>query len=591
MDLNGWITLAVLLSILYGLMRSIAPPDLLFMGGLVVLILCGIVRPGEAFAGFSNHGLITVACLFVVAAGLQETGLLNVLGKGLLSGASTSQGVILRMSGVVLPMSAFLNNTPIVAMFVPIVLEWCRRRRISPSKLLIPLSFLAILGGTCTLIGTSTNLIVNGLMIDHNLRPMSLFEIAWIGIPYAIVGTGYLMLFGDRLLPERKELLEQLGETLREYLFEMEVSPGCHYVGKTVEEVGLRGLPGLFLIEISREREVLSPVRPEDVIETNDRMTFAGVVSGILDLEKVPGLIPAVDPTFEVSPRQQRERRLCEAVISVNSRLIGKTIREADIRAAYGAAVLAVHRGGARVAKKVGDIRLRPGDTLLMQVPREFLRVYRNDPAFYLVSGVPEWRPIRSDRSRIAFLIFITLIVLMTSGIVDLVVAAVLAAVAMLAFGCISAGEGRRSIDWQVLITIAAALGVGKAVENSGVAEIIAGGLVDLVRPWGPLAALSIIFLLASAITCLVTNNAAAVLMFPFCISTAEKFDVSPYPFMVALMLAASASFITPIGYQTNMMVYGPGGYRFNDFVRIGFPLTILLWLVAAICIPLVWQF
>ncbi|MDI9444353.1 MAG: SLC13 family permease, partial [Planctomycetota bacterium] len=274
-----------------------------------------------------------------------------------------------------------------------------------------------------------------------------------------------------------------------------------------------------------------------------------------------------------------------------NSPLVGKNIREADFRATYGAAVVAVHRGGARLERKVGDIRLRAGDTLLMQTGPHFLRAYRNDLAFYLVSDVADWRPLRSDRAWIAILLFLVLIGLMTSGLVPIVLAAVVVAVLMVAAGCVSSGEARRSIEWQVLITIAAAFGVGAALENSGAVATIAGGLVESTKTWGPIAILAVFYLLGSVLTELITNNAAAVLLFPFCLEAARLYGVSPRPFLMALVLAASASFMTPIGYQTNMMVYGPGGYRFADFLRVGIPLNLLLWPIAMLLIPVFWPF
>ena len=292
---------------------------------------------------------------------------------------------------MVVPLSAFLNNTPIVAMFLPISIDWCRRHQVSPSKLLIPLSYLAILGGTCTLIGTSTNLVVNGLMIQHDLPQMGMFEIGQVGLPYALVGIGYLLAFGPRLLPERKELLEQLGESRREYMVEMLVQPDCRMAGQTVEKAGLRHLPGLFLIEIDRSGELITPVAPGDTILVFDRLVFTGVVSSVVELQKITGLVPTADPAYESRPTQQMSRSMSEAVISANSPLIGKTIREADFRATYGAAVVAVHRGGSRVQQKVGDIRLQPGDTLLLQAQLRFARADRNDPAFYLVSDVDHW--------------------------------------------------------------------------------------------------------------------------------------------------------------------------------------------------------
>lgn len=591
MGMEAWVTLAVVAVLFAALVKNIGPTDLLFLGATTFFALVGIITPKEAFAGFSNSGMLTVAVLFVIVAALRETGVLDFVGHHVLGKAKTEGSVLARLAGVILPMSAFLNNTPIVAMFVPVVIDWCRRNKVSPSKLLIPLSFLAILGGTCTLIGTSTNLVVNGLMIESGLSGMSLFEIGKVGLPYAVIGVTYLMLIGRPLLPERKELLEQLGETRKEYLTEMLVQPGCRLVGQTVENAGLRQLPGLFLIEIDRNGTVLTPVGPDDLIQVDDRLIFTGIVSSIIELEKIPGLIPVADPEFEARPEKQKNRRMCEAVISENSPLIGKTIREADFRATYGAAVVAVHRGGKRVEKKIGDIELRPGDTLLLQVRPHFSRAYRHDPAFYLISDVDDWRPIRRDRAWIALALFAVLITLMTTGVVETVVAASAIAFLMVAFGCISSGDARRSVEWQVLITIAAAFGVGSALENSGAATAVAKMLVESTQAWGPIAALAVIYLIGSIMTELITNNAAAVLIFPFCLETARIYGVDSRPFLMALVLSASASFMTPIGYQTNMMVYGPGGYRFGDFVKVGAPLNLLLWIVAIVLIPIFWPF
>jgi di/tricarboxylate transporter len=318
---------------------------------------------------------------------------------------------------------------------------------------------------------------------------------------------------------------------------------------------------------------------------------FTGIVSSIVELEKIPGLTPAADPTYEVTPRQQRGRVLCEAVISNTSPLIGSTVRDADFRAAYGAAVVAVHRSGSRITGKVGDIELRPGDTLLLQVRPHFFRSHRNDPAFFLVSDVPEWRPLRRDRAWIAGLLFVGLLVLMTTEAVPIVVACALAAVLMVGLGCIAHGEARQSVDWQVIVTIAASFGVGAALEQSGAAAAIASSFFGLSEPLGALAALACIYLLASLVTEVITNNAVVVLLFPICVETARLYAISSRPLLMALTLAASASFMTPIGYQTNMMVYGPGGYRFGDYLKVGAPLNLILWPVAVLLIPLFWPF
>ncbi|MGF1582758.1 MAG: SLC13 family permease [Gemmataceae bacterium] len=591
MSTEAVVTMVVVGCLFAALVKNVAPPDILFLSATVLLAVLGIITPEEAFAGFSNPGVLTVAALFVVSAGLRETGVLDYIGHHVLGRAKSETSVLARLAGVVLPMSAFLNNTPIVAMFVPIVMDWSRQHQVSPSKLLIPLSYLAILGGTCTLIGTSTNLVVNGLMVQNGLRAMQLFEIGVVGLPYAVIGLCYLFFIGSRILPDRKELMEQLGESRREYLVEMSVQPECRLVGQTIEGAGLRQLPGLFLIEIDRNERTIGPVGPDEILGSGDKLVFTGIVSSIIELEKIPGLVPVADPDYEVSPRKQRDRRLCEAVISQHSPLVGQTIREADFRATYGAAVVAVHRGERRIKKKIGDIELQPGDTLLLQVRPHFHRAYRHDPAFYLVSDVPDWRPIRRDRTWIALLLFLGLLILMTTGLVPIVLSATLIAALMVVMGCLSPGDARRSIEWQVLITIATAFGVGAALQNSGGATAIASTLVDSTKTWGPIAALAMIYLLGSIMSSVITNNAAAILLFPFCIETARLYDVNPLPFLMALVLSASASFMTPIGYQTNMMVYGPGGYRFSDFLRVGGPLNLLLWVVAVFLIPSFWPF
>ncbi|MCA9132083.1 MAG: SLC13 family permease [Planctomycetales bacterium] len=591
MSLEAWLTLGIVAALLLALIKNWAPPDLLFLGATALVSLAGIITPEQAFAGFSNPGMLTVAFLFVIVAALRETGVLDYIGHHVLGKARSERGVLLRLSACVLPLSALLNNTPIVAMFLPIVLDWCHRHRVAASKLLIPLSFLTILGGTCSLIGTSTNLIINGLMIESGLPGMGLFEIGQVGLPYAVVGVAYLLLCGNRLLPERKEFLEQLNEARRDYLVEMLIQPGCRLCGQSVEAAGLRQLPGLFLIEIDRTGQTLGPVRPEDRLQAGDRLVFTGIVSSILELERIPGLLHAADFSYELSRREQHARRLCEAVISQRSALVGKSIRDADFRAVYGAVVVAVHRSGKRINKKIGDIVLRSGDTLLLQTRPHFLRVHRHDPDFYLVSSVDEWRPIRRDRAWIALALFAVLLVLMTLGLVPIVLCTALTAVLMVALGCLSPSEARTSIEWQVLITIAASFGLGTALQNSGAAAVIAGGIVDWTEAWGPLAALAAIYIFGSIITELITNNAAAVLLFPFCLEMARLYDVDPRPFAMALALAASASFMTPIGYQTNMMVYGPGGYRFLDFLRVGGPLNLLLALIAIVLIPILWPF
>ena len=515
--------------------------------------------------------MLIVGALFVVAAGLRETGVMEYLGEHFLGQVTTEAKALFYMAVVFIPSAMVLNNTPKVALLVPVLIAWCRKRRISPSRLLMPLSFLSILGGTCSLIGTSTNLVVQGMLLKSQLKPMGFFEIGWVGVPCALLGATYLLTVGRRLLPDRRELIEQLDLTRREYLVEMLVQPGCRLVGKTVSAAGLRHLPGLFLIEIEREGQIIGPVAPDEIIQADDRMVFTGVVSTIVDLEKIPGLVPAADTRYEVSTDKQWARQLCETVISPSSPLVGQVVRNADFRGLYDAAIVAVHRNGSRLTNKIGDIELHAGDTLLLQVGPNFSRAYRNNPDFYLISDVEDSRPIRFDRAWVATVIFIAMITAFVTGFVPIVLAAFLAAGAMVGTKCISAADARKSVDLPVLIAIAASFGVGKALEQSGVAKMFAGFLVEATRSWGPTVTLAAIYFGTMVLNELISNNAAAALSFPFCLESARLLGVSERPFIMAVTLAASYAFASPIGYQTHMMVFGPGGYRFTDFMRSGY--------------------
>ncbi len=596
MGWEAWYTLGIIGLIFIGLVGRLGPPDVLMLGGTVAVGLVGIITPTEAFSGLSNQGMLTVAALFVVAAALRETGVLDAIGQRIMGNSGNEKTALLRLAPPVVGISAFLNNTPVVAMLLPAIRDWCRKNRVSPSRLMLPISYLAILGGTCTLIGTSTNLVVNGMMIDQGQGSISFFEFAYVGVPFALVGTTYMFVLGRRLLPDRKDLLERLGESPREYLVDMRIEPGCRLIDKQVEEAGLRRLAGLFLIEISRGNRIISPVRPDEILRANDILTFTGVVSHIVDLERIPGLVPVGDQEYVTESSKRRQQRLCEAVISGTSPLIYHNIREANFRALYNAAVVAVHRGGSRLKKRIGDIVLQPGDTLLLQTGPHFAQAHRNNPDFFLVSNVEGARPVRHDKAPISILLLVALIVLMTmstNAIIPIPIAMVAFLIAglMIVTRCLSATQARQSIDMQLLITIAAAFGMAHAVHNSGVAQTISGlvTIFDSGTVWGKYAALATVYLVTILLTEMTTNNAAAVLIFPVAMAVADGLDVNFKPFAMAVAFAASASFVTPIGYQTNMMVYGPGGYQFTDFIRVGLPLSIILFLLAVFLIPMVW--
>lgn len=593
MEWEAWFTIAVTIGVLIALAWE-RPADLVFMAAILILSLANVITPKMAFEGFVSSSLLMVAALFVVTAGLKETGVVDTIGARILGPATTELGGLTVLCLFTIATSAFMNNTPIVAMLIPVVISWCRKHGVAPSKLLIPLSFTTILGGVCSRIGTSTNLVIAGLMKkseNPHLEEMGFFEIGYVGLPCAVIGGIYILTLGRRLLPERKELIEQFGETRREYLVEMVVTPACRLIGQSVELAGLRGLPGLFLVEIDRRGSVIAPVSPDIVLEQNDRLVFTGIVDTIIDLKKIPGLEAATE-TSDPAAQRERRRRLCEAVVSPSSPLIGQTVRHAQFRSHYNAAIVAIHRNGQRVLTKIGDVELEAGDTLLLQTGANFVQAHRNNPDFYLVSNVEGSQPIRHERWWFAIAIFLGLLATMFfAGGDQAMLGAFVAGGLMILTRCMSAADARQSIEWPVLIAIGASFGLGAALQETGAAEFLAGRLVAVTQPLGPYATLAAIYFVTMLLNELITNNGAAALAFPICIQAAELTGCDARPFVMAVALAASFAFASPVGYQTHMMVFGPGGYKFSDFVKIGVPLNILLWIASIILIPIVWPF
>jgi di/tricarboxylate transporter len=589
MSNQAWIVVGVVMGCLGLLLLTGSAPELILMGGVAVLLLSGVLSPEQALGGLANEGMITVALMYVVVAGIRETGGVDLLVQHVLGRPKTLRGALLRLVAPVTAVSAFMNNTPLVAIFLPAVLTWAKRLQISPSKLLIPLSYGAVIGGTVTLIGTSTNLIVNGLLVTGNKGHLGLFDIAWVGVPCSVLGVAYIWLLAPRCLPERKPA-SAVFENTKEYTVEMAVEDSGPLAGKTVEEAGLRHLQGLYLVEIARGDEVLAAVGPYERLQAGDRLLFAGVSDSVVELQRIKGLRPSMDHAFNLEDRKHRERVLVEAVVSPHCALVGKTLKEGRFRMVYGGSVIAIARNGQRLGGKLGQIRLEAADTLLLDVRPPFLERHRHSNDFLLISHVSDYIPVRHERATLAWLILAAVVASASFEWLSMLKAALLGAGAMLLTGCCSVAEARKSLDGQVLLAIAAAFGLGKALEQSGAAAGIAHGFLSLagVEPWPTLA---LFYCLTVVLTELLTNNSVAVLMYPLALAIAEKLGVSFWPFVIAVMIAASMGFSTPIGYQTNLMVYGPGGYHFRDFVRFGVPLNILMGIVALTVIPLVWPF
>jgi len=585
---QAWLTAAVVVATLAALLLVQRAPDMVMIAGVVVLLAAGVITPDEALKGMSNEGMVTVAALFVVAAAVERTGALgSVVDRafGRPRSLAAAQFRTMIVPGII---SAFTNNTPVVALMVPAIRDWAKKHRLSVSKLLMPMNDAVVLGGLCTLIGTSTNVVVSGLVAAKRGQPLGMFDISWLGVPLFVCGLVYLIVASRFLLRDRRPAMS-VGDDPRQYTLEMVVEQVGPLAGRTIEEAGLRHLHGLFLMEIDRDGHVLAAVAPTERLQANDRLVFVGVIDSVVELQKIRGLRPATDQVFKLDdPRS--ERALVEAVVSPSCPLVGRTIRAGRFRSTYDAVVIAVARDGERLQMKIGDISLQPGDTLLLEASPSFAERQRSNRHFYLVSEVSDSASPRHDKGWIAGTVLLAMVLAATLELVPIVAAALVAACAVVGMRCISSTEARRSIEWESLLLIAASFGLARAMEKTGLAEMVAHAAIQAAGDH-PHLVLAAIYLVTMLATELMSNNAAAVLCFPIAWQTAADMDVNPMPFIMGITVAASCGFATPMGYQTNLMIYGPGGYKFSDYIRFGGPLNLLVMALTVALAPLVWPF
>jgi di/tricarboxylate transporter len=582
-------TLTVVFGVLVLLTSSRLETDVVLVGAMIVLTLLGILEPDQALQGFASNGVLTIAALYIVVAGLRETGAMAWISRWVLGRPRSLMIAQSKLMFVTSALSAVVNNTPVVALFIPVAQEWSSRFGYSISKLLLPMNHLVILAGMCTLVGTSTNLIVNSLLVktvpDSGL---SLFSLAWIGLPLTLIGFVYTLIASRWLLPDRQSPVEQL-QNAREYSVEARVTPNGPLVGRSIAEVGLRSMRFAYVLEISRGERLLAAVGPDEVLQSNDRVTFVGVVDAVNELRRIPGLLIAEDQTYQLNLRHA-QRCLVELVLSPASPLIGQTVRESGFRSTYSAAIISISREGARLEGKLGDVRLRPGDTLLVETDQGFVERHKYNRDFLLVSSLQDSTPPDFARAPFAFLILVMMLLVAGFEWIPLFQASFIAAGVMIASGCVTLNAARRSIEYPVLVGIAASFALGFALAESGAAELLAGWIGGIAKG-DPFWALVVLYVATVIITEMITNNAAGVLMFPIAMAVAHDGNASFLPYVVTVMVGASAGFITPIGYQTNLMVYGPGGYRWIDYIRFGTPLSVVVGIATVLIVPRVWPF
>ncbi len=561
------ITAGVLVLVFAGILSRRVSTTAAVVGGLVCVYLAGVVPFDEAFAGLSNPAPLTLACLYVIAAGVDRTGGLIRPTRSVLNQRTGFAGMLVATS----TLSSVMANSPIVAMLVGPVTRWAERTGRPPSRVLIPLSFATILGGTVTVMGTSTNLVASGILAESGLDPVGIFEPARLGLPVAAVGLVLLVLLAPRLLPDRGAVDPDAPD--RAYTVVFEVVGRSVLDGSTVSEGQMRNLPGVFLISLERDGELIAPVSPDQRLRGGDLLTFAGQVARVVDLEQTPGLELAEGRHLSMlgSPKHA----WFEAVIGSGSPLVGRTLAASDFRSRYQAAVVALHRSGERVAGRLGDVRLQAGDALLLLADARFRERWKDRSDFLLIRGRNEAPPSSRLAGVKALTILIGVVAVAGSGRVDLFDAALAGAVATVLSGVLTPRQARDAVDLNVVVLIAASLGLGAAVQASGLASLLATSLTDWFGRWGTIGVVVGLLVATVVLTELVTNTAAVALMLPLGLDLANGVGLDSRSLALGVMVVASASFLTPIGYQTNTMVYGPGRYHFFDYARLGLPLTV----------------
>lgn len=562
------------------------PVDVTALCLLGALLLLGLLTPAEAFAGFGSDTVLTLASLFILTQVLLRAGVIEWIGTALTRRVRSAPRLLRAMLGTVAGISAFTSNTATTAVFLPVVSGVSRRAGLPASRVLMPLAFSSILGGTVTVIGTSTNLVVSGALPASGLRPLGFFELAWVGVPVAVAGLLYLFFVAPRLLPVRDAAIE---DTLRPYLADLTVAPGSPLIGQTLRASNLGRDHGLTVVSVGRAGQMIYAPGADFRLEEGDRLAAEGPSERILAGRTHLGMVSRSEQKLqEERPDEARpgDARLFEVVVLPGSPLLGRTLRESRFRERYGCSVLALHRR-ARTEGHLGRVRVQVGDVLLLQGPAE--RVAALGESLAVLGDLTEQqRDLR--RAPVALLLFLGAVVAGAAGLLPLGVAVVVAVALALALRLISPEEAYRSVEWPVIVLVACMLAFGGAFEDTGAAKLLTGALSGVLAPLGPYGLLGGLFAVTVALTQPMSNQAAALVMLPLAIGTAQALGYDPRPFVVGITIAASNSFITPLE-PSCMLVYGPGRYTFLDFVRVGLGLTLLTFVVSMLVIPLVWPF
>lgn len=597
---EGYIVLAIVFITIVALAKEVMRPGLIFFSAATVLMATGIISDKEVLAGFSNKGMITIGILFLVSEGIRQSGILNRLAQTYLP--RKRRKMVSLIPQIMLPvsvLSAFLNNTPVVIIFAPIIKRWSETLNLSSKKFLIPLSFATIFGGMCTLIGTSTNLVIHGLIIENGFNGFSMFELGKVGIFVGIFGTIYMTVFGNKLLPGEKIIFNSKSSTeYKDYHYDVIIPEGSNLIGLELKNGRLKELKGLFIQIINREGNIIETRKGTFKLIENDKLLVAGKSDRLNYILANPNIkLSGIDLIKNV-PKDNLKQY--EAVLAPRFPAIGKTVYDFNFYDHYQAVVLAIHRNGERITTNMDKLTLKTGDNLVLLTTQKFIENWGDSKIFYLTSFIRDYRTTGTFWKKwLAFIILLVMVLGTTFGKFissetinfDMFYFASIAAMLLVWMKIMPHQKYTKAISWDVLITIACAFAISKAMQNSGAAEAIARSTINLSKGFGPMGVLAALYLITIVFTEIITNNAAAALVFPISLAAAQQLGVDPKPFFVTIAIAASASFSTPIGYQTNLIVQAIGNYKFRDYLRIGLPLNILAFILCMILVPYFWSF
>jgi di/tricarboxylate transporter len=584
------LVLIIIVFILVSLYWGILGPSFTFVIAITILGLFGVLTPSEILSGFANEQIAVVIMLLLIGDIIRQTAVIEIIFDRLFRRAKSYKGFLSRMLIIISSFSAFLNNTPLVAVMMPYVNSWCKRNNISPSKFLMPLSYAAILGGCATLIGTSTNLIVNGLVekqtIIDGLEPLKIFDFTAVGLPMMVIGFFYLLFFGEKLLPDHAKNDEEGPTQLREYFVEAKVKAGSHLVGMTIKDASFLGDKSFTLVEIIREEITILSYSEDFILMDGDILVFSGDTDAIaLILENKSGLqLP------ELGMMTKRKRtEIVEIVISQNSSFIGKTVRMINFRSKFDAAVIAVHRNGIKLDDKLSSIMLRAGDVILLFTGENFLVRSENSIDFYFISKVRGFVKLEWYKTTVLLGGLLLSILLSAFGLIKLFMGLIIVIIASLGLKITNPKDLSKSIDYNLAIIIVLSLALGEAMVKSGAADLIAESIISVFMPLGKVGILTGIYFITTLLAAYITSKAAAAIIFPISLTMALNLDLNPLPFILVVAFASAANFMTPIGFQTNLMVFGPGNYTFRDFFKVGTPLTVIYMFVTVVILSLLY--